>query len=89
MNSHTRRHALICLAVLAWSAVLLAGSGHSRAADTTGSLFEEMVAMEGLARFPEPAFRMVQFSSYDHRSRLPGGPDWFANSDGFGGEPIP
>ena len=89
MSSHTRRHARIWLVVLVWSLVLLAGPSGSRAAVTTGSLFEEMVAMEGLARFPEPAFRMVQFSSYDHRSRLPGGPDWFANSDGFGGEPIP
>jgi hypothetical protein len=48
-----------------------------------------MVDMTGLARFPEPGFRTVQYSSYDHRSRLPGGPDWFANSDGFGGDPIP
>ncbi len=56
---------------------------------TTGSLFEEMVDMAALARFPGPAFRTVQFSSTDRRSRLPGGPDWFANSDGFGGEPIP
>jgi len=45
--------------------------------------------MANLATFPKPVFRTVQFSSYDHRSRLPGGPDWFANSDGFGGEPIP
>ena len=56
---------------------------------TTGSLFAEMVDMTNLATFPDPAYRMVQFSSYDHRSQLPGGPDWFANSDGFGGEPIP
>ena len=45
--------------------------------------------MANLATFPKPVFRTVQFSSYDHRSRLPGGPDWFANADGLGGEPIP
>ena len=45
--------------------------------------------MANLATFPKPAFRTVQFSSYNRRSRLPGGPDWFANSDGFGGEPTP
>ncbi len=56
---------------------------------TTGKLFEEMIDLEGLTRFPSPAYRMVQYSSYDHRSTLPGGPDWFANADGFGGEPIP
>ena len=56
---------------------------------TTGKLFEEMIDLEGLTRFPSPSYSMVQYSSYDHRSNLPGGPDWFANADGFGGEPIP
>ena len=56
---------------------------------STGSLFAEMVDMVGLAKFPDPAYHTVQFSSFDRRSQLPGGPDWFANSDGFGGEPIP
>ena len=56
---------------------------------TTGSLFQEMIDMSRLAEFPDPAFRNIQFSSYDHRSVVAGGPDWFANSDGFGGEPIP
>ncbi len=56
---------------------------------TTGSLFSEMTDMVALAKFPDPGFRTVQFSSYDRRSKLPGGPDWFANDDGFGGEPIP
>jgi hypothetical protein len=56
---------------------------------TTASLFQEMADMTRLATFPQPAFRTVQFSSYDRRSNLPGGPGWFANSDGFGGEPIP
>lgn len=60
-----------------------------RRAVTTGSLFEEMINLTALAKYPNPEFRMVQFSSYDHRSRVPDGPDWFANSDGFGGEPIP
>ena len=49
----------------------------------------EMADLLRLTSFPDPAYRMMQFSSYDHRSRVPGGPDWFANSDGFGGEPIP
>ncbi len=56
---------------------------------TTGTLFEEMIDMARLAQFPEPAFRTVQYSSFDRRSNLPGGPFWFANSDGFGKEPIP
>ena len=56
---------------------------------TTATLFEEMVDMFALTYFPGPAFKTVQYSSYDRRSDLPGGPEWFANSDGFGGEPIP
>lgn len=56
---------------------------------TTESLFWEMVDLESLTRFPDPAYRTIQYSSYDRRSQVPGGPDWFANSDGFGGEPIP
>ena len=56
---------------------------------TTGSLFEEMTGLSALAEYPDPGYRMVQYSSYDHRSTVPGGPDWFANDDGFGGEKIP
>lgn len=56
---------------------------------TTGSLLREMVDLRHLGDFPNPSYKTVQFSSYDHRSVLPGGPDWFANSDGFGGESTP
>jgi len=56
---------------------------------TTASLAREMIDTRRLADFPDPAFRTVQFSSYDRRANLPGGPGWFANADGFGGEPIP
>ncbi|MCX5772779.1 MAG: DUF2961 domain-containing protein [Candidatus Hydrogenedentes bacterium] len=56
---------------------------------TTGSLVDEMVTLRGLTYLPEPAYRTVQFSSYDRRSTVAGGPLWFSNSDGFGGEPIP
>jgi hypothetical protein len=72
---------------------LWSGAGSARdtadKAITTESLFKEMIDLENLTRFPNPAYRTVQFSSFDRRSRLPGGPGWFANSDGFGGEPIP
>ncbi len=84
-----QRVGLTCLVRVIGSSVVLGGSRAGKATITTGSLFEEMVDMAGLARFPDPAFRTVQFSSYDHRSTLPGGPNWFANADGFGGEPIP
>ncbi len=56
---------------------------------TTGSLVNEMVDMLSLTYFPQPYYKTVQFSSYDHRSTKPGGEHWFANSDGFGNEPVP
>ena len=55
----------------------------------TGVLLREMIDLHRLADFPRPAFKTVQFSSYDRQSTLPGGPGWFANNDGFGGEEIP
>ena len=64
-------------------------TGESHNEVTTGALYEEMIDMVGLTKFPDPAYKTVQYSSYDRRSNLPGGPEWFANSDGFGGEPIP
>ena len=51
---------------------------------TTGALIREMIDLRRLAEFPEPAFRTVQYSSYDRRSRFPSQPGWFANDDGFG-----
>ncbi|UCE42932.1 MAG: DUF2961 domain-containing protein [Candidatus Aminicenantes bacterium] len=56
---------------------------------TTETLFLEMIDMVGLTYFPEPPYKTVQYSSFDRRSTLPGGPNWYANSDGFGGEPNP
>lgn len=56
---------------------------------TTGGLIDEMLDVRRLADFPDPAFKTIQFSSYDRRSGVPGGKEWFANSDGFGEEPIP
>jgi hypothetical protein len=56
---------------------------------TTGTLVTQMADMEGLTRVAPPGTHVVQFSSHDRRSKVPGGPDWFDNSDGFGSEPIP
>jgi hypothetical protein len=56
---------------------------------TTGTLVRELTDLHRLADFPRPAYKTVQFSSYDRTSDLPGGPGWFANNDGFGGEDTP
>ena len=56
---------------------------------TTASLLREMTDLQALAEKSQPAFSVVQYSSYDHRSQFPDTPNWFGNSDGFGGEPVP
>ncbi|HQK93999.1 MAG TPA: DUF2961 domain-containing protein [Armatimonadota bacterium] len=56
---------------------------------TTGDLVAEMVDLDRLSRFPDPAYRTVQFSSHDRASVAPYAPGWYANSDGFGGEETP
>jgi hypothetical protein len=56
---------------------------------TTSSLIDELTNLQKLAEYPVPTFHSVQYSSYDRRTVSPDLPGWFANSDGFGGEPIP
>ncbi|MCK5370765.1 MAG: DUF2961 domain-containing protein, partial [Cyclobacteriaceae bacterium] len=56
---------------------------------TTGILLDEMTNLKRLTHLPEHSYRMIQFSSFDRRSQVPGQEGWFANSDGFGNEPIP
>lgn len=56
---------------------------------TTSSLVDELTDLKKLSEYPDPGFRSVQFSSYDRRTVSPDLPGWFANDDGFGGEPIP
>ncbi|MCX6224102.1 MAG: DUF2961 domain-containing protein [Bacteroidia bacterium] len=56
---------------------------------TTESMLGEMVDLNRLTVLPEHVYRAVQFSSYDRRSTAPDQEGWFANEDGFGGEPVP
>ena len=51
---------------------------------TTKTLVKEMIDVHRLAEFPSPSYKTIQFSSYDRRSKLPQGQNWFANNDGFG-----
>lgn len=45
------------------------------------SLLPEMVDYDLAARRPSPYFVEAQASSYDRASKVPGGPNWFANGD--------
>lgn len=56
---------------------------------TMNELLDEMVDLNRLPEISSPNYRTVQFSSYDRRSKTPADTTWFANEDGFGGEPVP
>src|SRR5699024_4731336 len=45
------------------------------------SLLKEMVNREAIARFPDPYYQTLQFSSYDRDAKEQGGAQWFANWD--------
>jgi hypothetical protein len=55
----------------------------------TGNLLVELTDLERLTRLTAQDYKTVQFSSYDRRSKTPSDTLWFANEDGFGGEPLP
>ena len=74
---------------LVFASLLLAAPARAAEPITTGTLIGQMIDLKRLAEVPQPFFHTVQFSSYDHRSTLPGGPDWFDNADGFGEDPVP
>jgi hypothetical protein len=56
---------------------------------TMNDLLDEMADLKRLTILPRNDYKTVQFSSYDRRSTTPFDTLWFANEDGFGGEPIP
>lgn len=45
------------------------------------SLLEEMINRSCITQFPDQAYRLNQFSSYDRGSSSPGEDGWFANED--------
>ncbi|MHC4518925.1 MAG: glycoside hydrolase family 172 protein, partial [Planctomycetota bacterium] len=50
---------------------------------TLGSLLEEMVDRDRVARFPDPVYQSLQASSYNRQSVYRDQPGWFADSDGL------
>lgn len=48
---------------------------------TLESLLIEMVDREAVVSFPDPSYKMLQYSSYDRASTQPGEQEWFANWD--------
>jgi hypothetical protein len=82
--TRTLTFALLCLV-----AATLPAAEPSGPVITTGTMLEQMTDLAQLARWPQPAYRTVQFSSFDRRSTTSESPGWFSNADGFGREPIP
>jgi len=78
-----------CVAGPVLLGLLVAATGLAAQEITMTDLLRESWDLERLSRMPTPGYKTVQFSSYDRRSTTPDKPDWFSNSDGFGGEPIP
>ncbi|RME96404.1 MAG: DUF2961 domain-containing protein [Verrucomicrobia bacterium] len=70
-------------AVSLWIGIgVLAAGGVAGEVVTFESLLREMADRTAVTRWPEPAYRQLQASSYDRRSRTPDDPaGWFANSD--------
>ncbi len=91
MTSRNVRSRLMVCVVIGILGCLVFGATGVAGDDSvsTESLLHEMIDTVRLGQFPQPAYKTVQFSSYDRRSSIPEGPGWFANSDGFGNEPIP
>ncbi len=74
---------------MVWAVALcFSATGAFGDAVTTGSLIDDMVNLERLTRYPSPAYKTIQFSSYDRKSVRPGEEAWFSNSDGSGVEAV-
>ena len=70
---------IITLAAVA--ILILTSSCRNERIVTFRSLLREMADRETITRFPDPSYRLVQFSSYDRRSIHPDSAGWFANND--------
>ena len=71
-----------CLAhaLLGWGSATV--QGENAPVITIQSLLNEMTDRDALARWPQPAYRLREFSGYDRASKTPEDPKgWFANKD--------
>ena len=76
-----KKNRFVIALLAALSAALLFPSCRNEEIVTFRSLLKEMTLKETLARFPDPSYRLVQFSSYDRLSIHPDSAGWFANND--------
>ena len=67
--------------MIAAGAIILTVSCRNEEIITFRSLLREMTQVDATSRFPDPSYRLVQFSSYDRLSIHPDSAGWFANND--------
>ena len=71
----------LILLMTAIAAIFLTVSCRNEEVITFRSLLREMTQVDAASRFPDPSYRLVQFSSYDRLSTDPDSTGWFANND--------
>ncbi len=76
-----KKDRFIIALLVALSAAAVFPSCRNEKIITFRSLLKEMATKETLARFPDPSYRLVQFSSYDRLSIHPDSAGWYANDD--------
>lgn len=76
-----KKQALSAALLATVAATVLTCSCRKETVITFRSLLREMASEETLTRYPSPAYRLVQFSSYDRRSIDPDSSGWYANDD--------
>ena len=67
--------------MMAIGAIILTVSCRNEEIVTFRSLLREISQTDAATRFPDPAYHLVQFSSYDRLSIHPDSAGWFANND--------
>ncbi len=78
---HMKKQGLSIALLAALSAAVITGSCRNEKIITLRSLLKEITLEKTLSRFPDPSYRLVQYSSYDRRSISPDSAGWFANDD--------
>ena len=76
-----KKHMLSIIPLTSLLLLILTSSCRNEKIITFRSLLREMTDPETVTRYPDPFYRLVQFSSYDRRSISPDSAGWFANND--------
>ena len=88
-QSEKTMNRLVAITFLALVAATATAGEPAQRVITTGTLLDEMKDLGALARWPMPAYRTVQFSSYDRRSTTPESPAGSRTPTASAGSPSP